>query len=51
MASGVVKLDCNTTSWQNTNWTIGELWSMRDTTCKPDTLDLTPKVSHSGGKH
>jgi hypothetical protein len=51
MASGVVKLDCNTTSWQNTNWTIGELWSMRDTTCKPYTLDLTPKVSHSGGKH
>lgn len=43
-ASGQVNLtlDCNETSWQNTNWTLGQIYSTRNIDCDPVTLDLKP---------
>ena len=46
VGNGTAQLTCNTTSWTNTNWTPGQLYSTYDVTCSPAQLDITPIVSH-----
>ncbi|KAM7186216.1 hypothetical protein V8F20_011486 [Naviculisporaceae sp. PSN 640] len=43
-ASGAVKLSlqCDTKSWTNPNWTLGDIYSTRITTCLPVDLTLKP---------
>ncbi|KAF2661269.1 hypothetical protein K491DRAFT_753913 [Lophiostoma macrostomum CBS 122681] len=36
--SGKVDLNCETTVWQNPNWTMGQLYSTTDVTCDTATL-------------
>ena len=38
-AVGGVDLDCNTETCYTKNWTIGENYSVTNTTCTPVTLD------------
>ncbi|KAI0503103.1 hypothetical protein F5B22DRAFT_574250 [Xylaria bambusicola] len=35
-------LDCKETYYQNPNWTLGQIYSVRDISCQPVTLPLTP---------
>lgn len=35
-------LDCTDTTWQNTNWTLGQFYSTRNVNCAPVTIDLKP---------
>ncbi|KAF2196987.1 hypothetical protein GQ43DRAFT_356358, partial [Delitschia confertaspora ATCC 74209] len=39
-ATGSVELECETTNWQNTNWTMGQFYYTTDTTCQPGELKL-----------
>ncbi|KAJ0125269.1 hypothetical protein J7T55_006614 [Diaporthe amygdali] len=43
-ATGQVNLtlDCTDTTWQNTNWTMGQFYSTRNVDCAPVTVDLKP---------
>ncbi|KAE9369817.1 hypothetical protein N431DRAFT_381161 [Stipitochalara longipes BDJ] len=47
VGNGTATLACNSTSWTNTNWTLGQIYSTYDTTCSPAQLEITPTVSHS----
>ncbi|KUI73772.1 hypothetical protein VM1G_09169 [Cytospora mali] len=43
-ASGQVNLtlDCTDTTWENSNWTIGQIYSDREIDCMPVTVDVEP---------
>ncbi|KAM7187332.1 hypothetical protein V8F33_011322 [Rhypophila sp. PSN 637] len=43
-AGGAVtmNLECNTKSWTNPNWTMGDIYSSTITTCQPVDLSLSP---------
>ncbi|OCL10476.1 hypothetical protein AOQ84DRAFT_215440 [Glonium stellatum] len=45
VGSGKATLSCQTTTWTNPNWVIGEIYSNTSTTCKPAELQITPKVT------
>ncbi|KAH6681305.1 hypothetical protein B0J14DRAFT_647716 [Halenospora varia] len=43
--SGKANMACTNDVWTNSNWTLGQLYSIYSTDCKPSTLDITPVVS------
>ena len=43
--SGSAKLECKTTTWQNPNWTIGQLYWTQNIDCKPGKLVIEPTVT------
>ncbi|OCL10569.1 hypothetical protein AOQ84DRAFT_438252 [Glonium stellatum] len=42
--SGNATMNCETSYWQNTNWTLGQLYSITTENCKPANLTITPTV-------
>ncbi|KAK3370516.1 hypothetical protein B0H63DRAFT_454681 [Podospora didyma] len=40
--SAIIPLDCTERLYQNANWTLGQIYSTRDITCKPVTLPIVP---------
>lgn len=47
IGSGVVNLTCSTDSYQNTNWTQGQIYSSETVTCQPAELQIIPKTTTS----
>lgn len=37
-----LSLECTDTTWQNPNWTIGEIYSDREVKCAQVTVDVAP---------
>lgn len=35
-------LDCTDTTWQNPNWTLGQIYSDREVKCAPVTVGVKP---------
>ena len=42
VGKATIKLDCSNTTYVNKNWTIGDIYSSTQVTCKPVTLSLKP---------
>lgn len=38
-------LDCTATSYQNANWTIGEIYSRNSTFCSQDDVTISPYLA------
>lgn len=38
-----LQLDCTESTWQNQNWTMGQIYSTRDVRCSPVDLSINPK--------